>query len=76
MFIPDSGGEFIPIFYCYENGKEVVNDLLKNKTVEYVGSEETEHETYIGKYILHVSFLNVKVKILLRNERYQTKRSV
>ena len=49
MFIPDSGDEFIPIFYCYENGKEVVNDLLKNKTVEYVGSEETEHETYIGK---------------------------
>ena len=49
MFIPDSGDEFIPIFCCYENGKEVVNDLLKNKTVEYVGSEETEHETYIGK---------------------------
>lgn len=49
MFIPDSGDEFTPIFYCYEDEKEVINDLLKSKTVEYARSKETEHETYIGR---------------------------
>lgn len=49
MFIPDSSDEFVPILCKYEDGKEVDNDLLKSKTLEYTGSEETVHETYIGK---------------------------
>ena len=49
MFIPDSSDEFVPILCKYEDGKEVDNDLLKSKTLEYTGSEETAHETYIGK---------------------------
>ena len=49
IFIPDSSDEFVPILCKYEDGKEVDNDLLKSKTLEYTGSEETVHETYIGK---------------------------
>ena len=41
MFIPDSSDEFVPILCKYEDGKEVDNDLLKSKTLEYTGSEET-----------------------------------
>ena len=61
MFIPDSSDEFVPILCKYEDGKEVDNDLLKSKTLEYTGSEETVHETYIGKIILPDSYSSVKL---------------
>ena len=51
MFIPDSSDEFVPILCKYEDGKEVDNDLLKSKTLEYTGSEETVHETYFPIHI-------------------------
>lgn len=50
MFIPDSSDEFVPILCKYEDGKEVDNDLLKSKTLEYTGSASDSLETVVTNY--------------------------
>lgn len=49
MFLPEDKDRFLPILKTYEDKKDVASNILKQKILEFVGTEESEEETYAGK---------------------------